>query len=81
MGYELVSWQDTRTATYIYTPGVYTPGQQYIYTEPIYIYSSLFGDPSQARVCTEFPGQMKTLVLLGRWGSSATVSWAVEWAI
>ena len=32
------------------------------------LYSSLFGDLDQARVCTKFPGQMRPQVLLCRWG-------------
>ena len=32
------------------------------------LYSSLFGELDQARVCTKFPGQMRPQVLLCRWG-------------
>ena len=35
--------------------------------------AQLFGNPNQARVCTEFPGQLRLPVLLCKWGEP----WAV----
>ena len=37
------------------------------------LYSSLFGEPSWTWMCTEFPGQVRPLILLCRWGKPWTV--------
>ena len=37
------------------------------------LYSSLFGDPNHARMCCKFPGQVRPLALLCRWGKTHAV--------
>ena len=52
-----------KTELYISFPSL--SGKQYVSQG---LYSSLFGSSCQASVCTKFPGHVRPLVLLYRWG-------------